>query len=204
MTEQYPDARRYTTDRRQDRSGPERTHKAALVIIPPEDQCERIDEIRRKHDRKIGRWMPHINLIYPFRSRRQFGVAARSVAEACASVEPFEITLGEFGSFDHGTSHTMWLDPVPNEPMIQLQKALFDRFQDCDAVNSFETGFRPHLSVGQAKTQEDVDGLIAEFSRDWEPLVFTVDNVAMIWRSRQTRDVFKVDRRIKLGATQES
>ena len=41
-------------------------HKAAAVIIPPEDAWGPIQAIRRKHDRKVGRRMPHITLIYPF------------------------------------------------------------------------------------------------------------------------------------------
>jgi len=202
MPHEYPDARRYIDSSRFRSSDPNKTHKAALVIIPPKDLSEPIQEIRKVHDRKVGRWMPHINVIYPFRPRRMFGEAANLVAEVCATVAPFETTFKSFFSFDHGTSHTMWLDPEPNEPMVELHAKLLERFPDCDEVSKFDTGFKPHLSVGQAKTAEDVEKLVQEFSASWESITFTVDSVALIWRSRQTRDVFKIDRRIPLGEPQ--
>lgn len=42
------------------------THQTAVVVIPPEDVWPSIQAIRREHDRKIRRWMPHITLIEPF------------------------------------------------------------------------------------------------------------------------------------------
>jgi hypothetical protein len=42
-----------------------------LVIIPPEAVWEPIQAIRRRHDRKLRRWMPHITLLYPFRPRSE-------------------------------------------------------------------------------------------------------------------------------------
>jgi 2'-5' RNA ligase len=204
MDTEYPDARPYFAGPQREDSSPDKTHKAALVIVPPHELCEPIEAIRRKHDRKVGRWMPHINLVYPFRPRRQFGVAAQRATEACRRIEPFEIALTSFHTFNHGESLTMWLDPVPNEPLVELHRALVDVFPDCDEVGRFDTGFTPHLSVGQAKTQEEADALVAEFAKSWQPITFTVDGIALIWRSLQTQDVFKVDRRIRLGGGAEA
>jgi len=39
---------------------------AAAVIIPLEDVRGPNQAIRRKHDSKVGRWMPHITPIHPF------------------------------------------------------------------------------------------------------------------------------------------
>jgi 2'-5' RNA ligase len=199
MPHEYPDARRYMDSTRFRSGDPNKTHKASLVIIPPRELAEPIQGIRKVHDRKIGRWMPHINIIYPFRPRRMFGEASNLIEEACAGIAPFEISLASFHSFDHGTSHTMWLDPEPNAPLVDLHDRLLERFPDCDEVRKFATGFRPHLSVGQAKTAEDVEKLLQEFAASWKPITFTVDSVALIWRSRQTQDIFKIDRRIQLG-----
>jgi hypothetical protein len=41
-------------------------HKTAAFIIPPEDVWGPIQPIRQKHDSKVGRWMPHVTLIYSF------------------------------------------------------------------------------------------------------------------------------------------
>ena len=49
-----------------------KTHKTAVVIIPPEDVWDPIQKIREKYDRQFRRWMPHITLIYPFRPFEEF------------------------------------------------------------------------------------------------------------------------------------
>ncbi|CAF4827340.1 unnamed protein product, partial [Rotaria sp. Silwood2] len=48
------------------------THKTALCLIPPENVWEQIQSIRSKYDKAYPRWMPHINLIYPFVSDSEF------------------------------------------------------------------------------------------------------------------------------------
>lgn len=204
MANQFPDARRYITSRSESTETSDKTHRASLVVIPPDTLSEPIQAIRRKHDRKVGRWMPHMNIVYPFRPRRNFGMAARLTEEACARIEPFEITLGSFGTFDHGSSHTMWLDPQPREPLVELHRVLAEQFPDCDETGRFETGFTPHLSVGQTQTKAEAEELIAGFTAAWEPIVFVVDAVALIWRSRQTDDIFRVDRTIALGGAAPS
>jgi len=55
-------------------------HKTAAVIIPPEDVWEPIQAIRQRHDRKVGCWMPHITLFYPFLPRSRFGRTAGEIA----------------------------------------------------------------------------------------------------------------------------
>ena len=41
-------------------------YNSAVVIIPPQEKWESIQEIRETYDRGFNRWMPHITLIYPF------------------------------------------------------------------------------------------------------------------------------------------
>ena len=89
---------------------PPKSHLTAVVLIPPAEAQEPIQQIRRRYYRKIDRWMPHITMLYPFAPRDAFQEASGGLAEACAAVQPFEITLKDFSGFDHGGGRfTLWL-----------------------------------------------------------------------------------------------
>jgi 2'-5' RNA ligase len=69
--------------------------------------------------------MPHIYLLYPFRPLAEFATVLPTLAAACASIEPFAVTLGEFRFFRHGSGRcTLWLAPEPAEALRHLQAAL--------------------------------------------------------------------------------
>src|SRR5690349_18340394 len=98
-----------------------KTHSTAAVIIPPPESWEPIQAIRRLHDRKIGRWMPHVTLLYPFRPRVEFDTIAPALTAACADISPFSLTLRHFRHFSHGRGRfTVWLEPEPHEPIQAL------------------------------------------------------------------------------------
>ncbi len=176
----------------------EKTNLSAVVVIPPEDLWEPIQRIRRKYDKKIDRWMPHINLLYPFRPREAFEGAAARMSEVLKGHMPFGVTLGRVRHFAHGYDRfTMWLEPQPSEPLIGLQAALQGLFPDCTEVSSFKEGYVPHLSVGQARGARFLESRLNEIRAFWRPIRFTVGDVALVTRLEGTR--FEVDRRVPLG-----
>ena len=94
-------------------------HTSAVVICPPSSQWGPIQEIRSFNDKSYARWMPHINLLYPFlldddgddAPRRNFDAATAVAREALRGIEPFTVTLRSFGRFEHAKSCTVWLHP---------------------------------------------------------------------------------------------
>jgi len=174
------------------------------VLIPPEDVWQPIQAIRREHDRQVRRWMPHVTLLYPFRPHEEFDAAAGALAEACRSVEPFEVSLGELRWFSHGRrGFTMWLSPEPAGELVELHEALWLTAPDCDHVRRHAVGFVPHLSVGQVRDRRRLDRLIATLQADWRPIRFRATAVSLIRREDPPDDVFRVDRLLPLGAPRE-
>jgi 2'-5' RNA ligase len=175
-----------------------KTHRSSLVVIPPVEVWEPIQRIRSHHDRQFLRWMPHLNLLYPFYPREEFAAAAPLVAEACSTLSPFEVALERFRHFCHPREHfTIWLAPEPAEPLLRLQAALQAVFPSCDEQSRFPGGFQPHLSVGQAVGRTRLQMLLENLEAHWQPSRFEIQEVALIAREEGTP--FQVEITVPLG-----
>jgi 2'-5' RNA ligase len=180
---------------------PAKTHQTAVVVIPPPELWEPIQAIRRRHDRQVRRWMPHITLIYPFVPAEAFAAIEPELAAACSRIEPFELCLREFAWFAHGReSFTVWLSPEPAECLRHLHAALLRVVPHCDDTARHPQGFTPHLSVGQVRGRRRLEGLISTVQATWQALSFRVKQISLIWRNRPPDDVFRVGVTIPLGS----
>jgi 2'-5' RNA ligase len=177
-----------------------KTHHTAVAIVPPEEVWGPIQAIREKHDRQVRRWMPHINLLYPFRPQEEFPTLRLSIAAACTALKPFAIALAEFRFFRHGSGRcTLWLAPEPTEELRHLQAALQAAFPDCnDLARIPPAGFTPHLSVGQFPSSPNCERTREQIQGDWQPITLTVDSVALLARGKDSP--FVVEQRVLLAS----
>jgi 2'-5' RNA ligase len=144
---------------------------------------EPIQAIRRQYDRQFSRWMPHINLLYPFLPLADFHTALPLLAEACTGVRPFAVTLTTVRYFLHPSHRaTLWLEPEPREPFIALENRLLAAFPAYNELCRFAGGFTPHLSVGQASSPTVLQRLLQELQARWQPCQFVLTAVALIHR----------------------
>lgn len=84
--------------------------------MPPVEAWDPIQRIRQFHDKGFYRWMPHINLFYPFYEdgSEAFDSAPNRAQVALKALEPFKLRLSLFDSFEHSPrSSTVWLKPEP-------------------------------------------------------------------------------------------
>ncbi|NMO13467.1 endonuclease [Pyxidicoccus fallax] len=177
-------------------------HHTAVVLIPPDSVWEPIQALRRKHDSKFQRWMPHITLLYPFLPEEHFDDAEALLTEALRDVQPFEVSLSEFSHFEHRTNVTAWLRPedCPRGALQALHAALEKALPECDEQGRKSArGFTPHLSIGQIPRSgaADIERTLAAWARHWRPLTFEVREVCIIRRKGDTP--FEVVRRVPLG-----
>ena len=179
-----------------------RVHHTAVVLIPPDAVWEPIQALRRKHDSKFQRWMPHVTLLYPFLPEESFDEAESLRAEALRGVKPFEVTLAGFNHFEHRANVTAWLKPEdrPHGALQSLHAALEQALPECtDQGRKSARGFTPHLSVGQLPRSgaADIERTLAGWAKHWRPLTFEAREVCIIRRKGDTP--FEVLRRIPLG-----
>ena len=177
--------------------GVNRSSRSAVVIVPPEHVWEPINAIRKRHDKQLTRWMPHINLIFPFVHPDGLDEEQERLAEASSVVGAWEVTLGRFRYFKHASSRaSLWLDPQPREPLEALYAALRAQFPHLDTAQRFEAGFTPHLSVGQTKTLVLGRRLVDELNENWQPITFKADALTVLRRT--SNDPFEVAYRVDL------
>ena len=177
----------------------DKTHQSAVVIIPPREVWEPIQAIRRAHDKRFARWMPHLTLMYPFVPKREFTKVLPDLAQVGWAQKPFELTLARFNSFRHGQGgYIVWLEPTPAERVVALQRALTRALPHFGDTGSSQDGFTPHLSVGQVGGVSELKKLLRDLERDWQPLSFTVSEISLISRKNPPNDRFQVNQRILL------
>jgi 2'-5' RNA ligase len=176
------------------------THTTAVVIIPPPVVWEPIQAVRQRYDRQVRRWMPHITVLYPFRPAAEFPELLPLIERLCAELPAFTVCLRDVCHFRHGRDHwTLWLDPLPNQPLEELVERLLAVVPDCGDTARFPGGYRPHLSVGQATGTPAFQALEQHLRESWAPLTFEVDRVSLIRRGEPPDDVFRVAHECRLG-----
>jgi 2'-5' RNA ligase len=177
-----------------------RTHQTAVAVVPPPEVWGPIQTIREKHDRQFRRWMPHINLLYPFYPVERFAQVLPRLIEACAKITPLVATLAEFRFFLHPSRKaTLWLAPEPRDALVGLMEALLAACPECDDLCRFAGGFTPHLSVGQAGSAEEAERFHASRQPTWKPISFEVSAVALLRREPDTP--FEIARLVPLGGS---
>ena len=177
-----------------------KTHTSAVVIIPPQKYWAPIQEIRKKYDRQIDRWMPHITLLYPFKPEIEYPTLQNDFSAECKFINPFKIHLKQFNYFNHGRQrYTLWLNSEPIDLIKDLQARILKIVPDCNDVNKYKKGFRPHLSVGQIQGKKNLLDIIEKLQENWIEIKFLLNEIFFISREKMKTSKFEIKKRIQLG-----
>jgi len=176
-----------------------RASYTAVVLMPPEDQWEPIQAIRRENDPRYGVWMPHVTLLYPFMQEADLDDGTEDrLREVCRGAASFTVVLGDFGMFQHASMRrTVWLRPEPPEPIVQLHGRLTATFPQFSDTSRYRSGFTPHLSVGQFPAPR-AGRAVEALRRTWSPLRWHVDTAHLITRPPGEDAAFSVRTRFPL------
>lgn len=168
-----------------------KSYQTAIVIIPPAEIQEPIQSIRSQFDSRFRRWMPHITLLYPFVPIEKLNEAVTLLKQHTWKQEPFQVTLNEIKYFRHKHHYTIWFEPIPAGPLIQLVRELNQIFPEYNDTSRYRKGFTPHLSLGQAKNKEELKIRMELIREQLSPVSFIVDAVHVIYRNNPPDDIFR-------------
>ena len=177
------------------------THQTALCLIPPSNFWEQIQSIRSVHDKAYPRWMPHINLVYPFAPETEFSTLKSRLDSVLNQRQALEIEFDQ-SSIQYfkqkGQECTFNLRPKRNKDVVELYEAIKNQLTDyIKDTRSFE----PHLTLGQATTSR-ISDVLYEIKAKWKPIKFTIDRVCLISRQNDSNDLFSIKNQVLLvGST---
>jgi 2'-5' RNA ligase len=173
------------------------TTQTALCLIPPENVWEQIQSIRSIHDKAYPRWMPHINLIYPFTPEENFHNIKSNLESILNRKKPFQIQFDQ-SSLDYfkqrGDECTYHLRPKNSTEIVELQKLIHNQLSNL--IRNKRT-FQAHLTLGQTTTSK-ISDVLMDIKAKWKTIEFTVDRVFMISRENHPENLFTIKNEILL------
>eukprot|EP00727_Mastigamoeba_balamuthi_P012862 m51a1_g8199 putative nudix family protein (1026) ;mRNA; r:16948-20779 len=184
-------------------SGPVRSFRAAVVLAPPEALWGPIQEVRQAHDRAFARWMPHVNVVWPFvdRGRWEHTDAVQRLRDVAARVAPFRVALREVCSFAHTADSVLWLRPEcePEGRLHELQRLLADEFPELapGEPNAPREPYIPHLTLGQWPKRGAAEAVRA-MNAKWRSVEWQAEAIQLICRDSD-HEPFHVEHSIALG-----
>jgi len=167
-------------------------YTSAVVIVPPQNLWDQIQTIRKEYDKAYVRWMPHINMIYPFIPNDKFADSVPIIREKLQKFSPFKLVFDHFNYFQHGKNCTLFLEPTttPANVINTLQASVESLFPYCNEQSTkSEHGFSAHLTVGTFPNTK-VKIFIQEFMKTFKPIEFVVKEIYLI--SRFDDDPFEI------------
>lgn len=123
---------------------------ALAVVFPPEyvHYIQSINNIRIQYDKAYPRWMPHINLIFPFVNNFD----ERLIVDELQNLDKSQtlIKLNEIGFFSSKGTNTYHLKSSDKTTNDNLKRIHDIAKKSCD--NEAKRDFCPHMTLGQSKT----------------------------------------------------
>ena len=173
----------------------------ALVVMPPKELWGPIQALREKHDPAYERWMPHINVVWPFATEKH-GACAAAAAAYLADVKPFEVHFNGFDTFERGNKGgVLFLDPTDAEggslPQLgQAREAVLTALPELRPDDDGDdSDFHPHLTVGKLSKPQLAK---VRDAAAWQPVSFLCTELHII--SRPDKETpFAVSQVVPLG-----
>ncbi|KAF9062161.1 hypothetical protein BDP27DRAFT_1337000 [Rhodocollybia butyracea] len=108
------------------------SNRTAIVLIPPKEFAEKLNQFRLVHDKSAPRWTAHITLHFLL------------CRQGLSKIEPFSFKLDGVGSFNLTSYETVHLSISADENIQRIWSVI------AQALNYTGRPLTPHVTVGQA------------------------------------------------------
>ena len=123
-------------------------NNAALVVIPPKNMWPIIQLARQQHDKSYTRWMPHINVFFPFCNydQKESGRISTIISEKLKDCCSGSISFSGVDFFEHVITATIYLKP--DDASTTMLRDIYCKISTALSLDNSQP-YNPHLSVGQ-------------------------------------------------------
>lgn len=183
----------------------QKSFQTSLAIVPPVALWPQIQKIRKFYDSAYARWMPHINICFPFVQEADFEPAHQLLQNAFKDFPAFEVNLQTLGFFTFEKDCVLWAEPETEEPeaFTKLIQVILKELPQCDDLaKKGKDGFKPHMTLGRFE-EKLIQKKLNQYQANWQTLSFKVDELYLISR-KDGESPFYVQKTIKLNAAKES
>lgn len=164
-----------------------------VAIIPPQQVCDAIIPVKldfkeRFNSRHALRLVPHITLKAPFSSPEHHTVTDW-FSNIPAGVSPFAQELKNFNCFANKRNPVIFIEPVLNEALKQLQRNIvldFKKHFPAVPAPQNEVSFHPHMTVGYRDLSYENFGMAwNEYREKKFEATFMVENFCLLQHNRK-------------------
>jgi len=136
----------------------------------------------------------------PFFEPKYFEEAHNEFEKVLVKVQPFTITLKEFGYFSNKKGNILWIKPEssPPEALSNFQQTLQNVYPICNDIRRFGQ-YTPHITLGRLNTKQDVQSIIARLQEKFEPITFTTTEIQIL--SKVGNEKYEVRDTVGIGGT---
>eukprot|EP01125_Pyxidicula_operculata_P017215 TRINITY_DN6020_c0_g1_i1.p1 TRINITY_DN6020_c0_g1~~TRINITY_DN6020_c0_g1_i1.p1 ORF type:complete len:198 (-),score=24.36 TRINITY_DN6020_c0_g1_i1:33-626(-) len=145
----------------------------------------------------------HITLLDPFFEPEHFEASTNEMRELLQNIEPFEISLDEYGHFSKKNGSILWVKPhsTPSSALDKLQKSLWGLYPMCDHITKISPkGYQPHVTLGKFNDRNKASAMASDLNaNNTSPTKFLVKEIQIL--SKRPREPYQVRATIPLGRT---
>ncbi len=157
--------------------------KTALTVVIPSEFHQQINKIRLQYDKAYPRWMPHINLIFPFVDTFDSSLIEEQLKQLNESQTLIKMNdIGFFSSRGVNTYHLKFSDSdtESHNNLMNVFNIVSKSHQNLKIRD-----FSPHMTLGQSKTSDQIK-MMKEL-KDWlninGPIVFNIRHISHLKRT---------------------
>lgn len=166
-----------------------------IMIFPRFDNMEIINEIRKKYDPLADKVLPHITLVFPFKSELSNDVITEWLTASLKEVKPFPLKMNGFSKQEDRFGNYIFLNVIEGEEQIRimhnaLYKGILEKYKTNDP-------YKPHMTVGKVQTEEEMDTALKSLEHDTNTFQTIVDTVSVEMIGENEESIIEIEYKLQ-------